>query len=87
MEAGRLLLRSLSDIPPGQRIGVLAEHYRANLVFLLQHGGSFDRDLRERFEELQGRLEEELRAQTPGRKADAARQLALRAWRMLIPPS
>ena len=87
MEAGRLILRSLPDIPEGQRIGVLAEHYRVNLVFLLQNGDFIEPAVRARFEELQQRLDGELQAQTPARRTDTARKLAMRAWRKLVPPA
>ena len=86
MEAGRLLLRSLSDLPRGRRISALTTLYRANLAFLMREAQLLPGGLRERFDDLQSTLEAAIREQTPERRSDVARQLALRAWRRLVPP-
>ena len=86
MEAGRLLLRSLSDLPKGQRIGALTDHYRANLSFLMHESLALPPELRTRFDAVQDRLAAEIKAQPPDRRTDMARQFALRAWRSLVPP-
>lgn len=84
MEVCRLLLRSLSDVPRGQRITALCDEYRSNMLFMLRHGDALPNDLLVRLNTTQDALAEATRREKPTRRADTARQIALRAWRSLI---